>query len=64
MPGTTPQKFKEEFNNAVLLIAKNSQQAMEDIAIPGRGGPRSGSTGRALEAGCWPWSTTTAETSS
>jgi len=22
MPGTTPQKFKEEFNNAILLIAK------------------------------------------
>jgi len=32
-PGTTPQKFREEFNNAVLLIAKNSQQAMEDIAM-------------------------------
>ncbi len=60
-PGTTPQKFREEFNNAIPLIAKNSQHATEDIAIPGRDCPRPGSTGRALEAGCHPWSTTTAE---
>ncbi len=41
-PDTPPQKFREEFNNAALLIAKTANEpiyATEDITRPGRGGP-------------------------
>ena len=41
-PDVTPQRFREEFNSAALLTAKAANEpvhSVEDVAIPGRGGP-------------------------